>query len=290
MAIHVGLSFTLIYACTRFFHLAHGAIMVGSAYCAYAFISIVGNLNEEVAPWSCVFIYLGAVLIAGSTGAVSGYLVNRLVYSRLRVKRATNLILLVASVGVLVFVEHALALVFGNQVQSLRLGSPREGYGVFGAMVTPIQITLITSTLVSCSVLWILSSKTRFGWAMRAVADDPVTSSVVGINPERIIHWVFVIGSGIAGASAVLIALETQLHPSMGFPLLLKGVVASIIGGIGRFWGVVLGALVVGMIEQVSLRYLSAGWEEAVLFGVLVIFLIVMPRGILGRLNQERAD
>lgn len=122
---------------------------------------------------------------------------------------------------------------------------------------------------------------------MRAVADDPLAASVVGINPNKIIMIAFAIGSALAGMAGVLIAYETNLEPTMGFNAILKGIIASIIGGIGSIPGAILGGYFLGLAENLGIWKIQAGWKDAIAFGILILFLLFRPQGILGK-KKER--
>jgi branched-chain amino acid transport system permease protein len=106
-------------------------------------------------------------------------------------------------------------------------------------------------------------------------------AKIVGINTKKVIGWVFVIGSAIAGLAGILIGFDTGIEPTMGMSLLLKGVIASIIGGIGNVYGGVLGAFFLGFIENFGIWKISGEWKDAIAFGVLIIFLLFRPQGIL---------
>lgn len=117
---------------------------------------------------------------------------------------------------------------------------------------------------------------------MRAVADDPVAASMVGINPEKVIMAVFFIGSALAGAAGILISLETNIEPTMGFNAILKGIIASIIGGIGSIPGAVLGGYFLGLAENLGIWKIQSGWKDAIAFAILIVFLLFRPGGIMG--------
>lgn len=122
---------------------------------------------------------------------------------------------------------------------------------------------------------------TLFGKAVKAVGDDEEVSKIVGINTSKIIGRVFFIGSAIAGLAGILVGYDTGIEPTMGLSLLLKGVIASIIGGIGNVYGGVLGAFLLGFIENFGIWKISGEWKDAIAFGVLIIFLLFRPQGIL---------
>ena len=136
--------------------------------------------------------------------------------------------------------------------------------------------------------LWLFIQKTKVGKAMRAVSDDPIAANVVGINPERIIRTSFAIGSALAGVAGILISFETNIEPTMGFSAFLKGIIASIIGGIGSIPGAVLGGFFLGLAENLGIWKISAGWKDCIAFAILIIFLLFRPWGILGNKTEKK--
>lgn len=124
---------------------------------------------------------------------------------------------------------------------------------------------------------------------MRAVSDDPTAASVVGIYPEKTILMAFGIGSALAGVAGILISLETNIEPTMGFSAILKGIIASIIGGIGSIPGAMFGGLFLGIVENLGIYKIQAGWKDTIAFAVLILFLLLWPGGIFGvKTEKER--
>ncbi len=156
-----------------------------------------------------------------------------------------------------------------------------------GAVITDIQIMLLVVSGLLLAALWAIVEKTKMGKAIRAVADDPVGASVSGIYPERVILYVFGIGSALAGMAGVLISLETNIEPTMGMNAILKGIIASIIGGIGSIPGAVLGGFFLGIVENLGIWKIQAGWKDTISFAALIIFLLFKPEGILGKKNDR---
>ncbi len=273
----VALGFTVIYRTVKFFHFAHGVVYTAGAYLAFTFV-ISLHLNPLLS-------FVLAILLAGVLGVV----IDRLVYKPLRKRKASNLILLIASFGVFIFIENLIAMLYGNQILTIRTGPIREGYHVLSAVITPIQITILIVSLLLTVLLWTFIKKAKLGKAMRAVADDQVAASVVGINPEKTILWAFLIGSLLAGAAGILISYETNIEPTMGFSALLKGIIASIVGGIGSIPGAIVGGLFIGIVENLGIWKISAGWKDCISFAVLIIFLLIRPQGFFGtRSGKEK--
>lgn len=266
----MALGFSVIYRTVKFFHFAHGVVYAAGAYLAYTFAISLGI--------NIVISFFLAVIVS----AIAGVLIDRLVYKPLRKHKAPNLVFLMASFGVFIFVQNLLQLIYGAQILTIRTGEVKEGRHFLGAVITDIQITILTVSVFLCIALWLFIKYTKLGKAMRAVADDPLAASIVGINPERIILAAFAIGSALAGAAGILISLETNIEPTMGMNAILKGIIASIIGGIGSIPGAMLGGLFLGLAENLGIWKISAGWKDCIAFVILIVFLLLRPGGIMG--------
>ena len=212
----IALSFTVIYRTVKFFHFAHGVVYTAGAYFAYTFIIILG-----MDPILSFF-------LASSLAGIAGIVIDKSVYLPLRRQKAPNLVFLIASFGVFILLQNLIQIIYGAQILTIRTGPVKEGHLILGAVITDIQILILVVSCTLLAVLWLFIQRTRLGKAMRAVSDDPVAASVVGINPERIILVSFGIGSALAGAAGILISLETNIEPTMGFNAILKGIIASI--------------------------------------------------------------
>jgi branched-chain amino acid transport system permease protein len=266
----IALGFTIIYRTVKFFHFAHGVVYATGAYLAYTFAISLG--------FNVVISFFLAVIVS----AIAGVLIDRLVYKPLRKHKAPNLVFLMASFGVFIFIQNLLQLIYGAQILTIRTGPVKEGRHFLGAIITDIQIMILIVSVSLCFALWLFIQKTKLGKAMRAVADDPMAASIVGINPESIILAAFAIGSALAGAAGILISLETNIEPTMGMNAVLKGIIASIIGGIGSIPGAMLGGLFLGLAENLGIWKISAGWKDCIAFVILIIFLLLRPGGIMG--------
>lgn len=266
----IAIGFTIIYRTVRYFHFAHGAIYTVGAYLAYIFLNQLGL-------WS-----ITSGLLAILFCAVLGILVDRIVYLPLRRQKASNLVVLIASFGVFIFLQNLIQLIYGAQILTLRTGPVREGYQILGAIITDTQILILVVSVLLSVVLWLFIQRAKLGKAMRAVSDDPLAASVVGIYPEKTIFASFAIGSALAGAAGILISLETNIEPTMGFNAILKGIIASIIGGIGSIPGAVIGGFFLGIAENLGIWKIPASWKDSIAFAILIVFLLLRPGGIWG--------
>lgn len=265
----VALGFNLIFGTVKFFDLGYGVLTTVGGYMVFLFYKKMG-LDLSLS------IILG-VLITGFLG----YIVNVFIYKKLRDRKASNMVLLVASLGVLTVLQAIIAMLFSSQFQTLSIGGGSRVFEIFGAVITEVQLTILISGLLIATILAIILKKTLFGKAINAVADDEEVSKIVGINTNRIIGAVFFIGSMIAGLAGIFVGFDTGIEPTMGMSLLLKGVIASIIGGIGNIYGGVLGAFLLGFVENFGIWKISGEWKDTIAFGLLIIFLLFRPQGII---------
>jgi len=267
----VALGFTIIYGTVRFFHFAHGAVYVAGAYLAWL---AVEQLGMPVIP-----AVVSACLLAG----VIGILIDLVIYRPLRAQKSPNLVFLIASFGIFIFIQNLLQLLCGAQILTMRTGPVSEGYHILSAVITPIQLLILAASIITFLILHLLMNKTKIGKAMTAVADDPLGASVSGINSEKVILSAFAVGSALAGMAGMLVSLETNIEPAMGMNAIMKGVIASIIGGIGSIPGAVLGGFFLGLAENLGIWKIQSGWKDTIAFAVLIIFLLFRPEGILGK-------
>jgi len=272
----LALGFGLIYSSTRFFHFAHGAIYTTAAYLAYTC-------------WLLGLSLYVAIPLAVIGTAMLGALIDVGIYRPLRKKNASSLILLLASLGLFTIIQNLISLIFGTDTKTIRSGAVTEGLPIFGARITPIQIAIIIVSALLILLCWVLMKKTKIGKAMRAVANDPELAQVVGIESDRVILFTFALGSALAAVAAILISLDTDMTPMMGFYALLMGVVAVIAGGVGSIPGAALGGLLVGMAQHLGVWKIPTQWQDTIVFLILIFFLLFRPQGFLGKAVKKAA-
>ena len=272
----VALGFNLIYGTVKFFDLGYGALTAVGGYSVFW-------LSKELGLPLIPSIILGA-LVAG----VVGVIIERLVYHPLRRRRSSSMVMLVASLGAFTALQAIIAILFTSQFQTLTRGGAASrvfeitlpGFAS-GAIITYVQAAILAAGLAIMVLLALFLKYTMFGKAIKAVADDEEAAQIVGINTDRVVMVVFFIGSAIAGLAGILVGLDTGIEPTMGLSLLLKGVIAAIVGGIGNVYGGVLGAFLLGFVENFGIWKISGEWKDAIAFALLIIFLLFRPQGIL---------
>ena len=225
-------SFSLIYYPSRIFHIANAAVISFGAYFVFFFA------NKFSIPFSVSV----ALAIVGAT--LIGLACEVLVYRQMRKKNVPPLAYLIASIGLYVLLQNYISLFFGDDTKIINTAEVTVGNQIFGAYITTIQIiTVFVSIALFIAVNWFLHY-TATGKSIRAVASNPELCNIYGISSSKIILIAFGIGSALAAIAGILTAMDTSMTPTFGFNLLLYGVVAMIIGGIGSTRGLIALSLI----------------------------------------------
>ena len=221
---------------------------------------------------------MGAML-AGAAGLA----IYRGIYYYLRRQARSPLVMLVASLGLLLSITAFISIIFSPDGRPLAepFGSVPWAFG--GATIKPFQVFIIGVALVVFAGLALLLNRTSFGKAVRAIGDDEEVARIVGINTPVVIAIIFFLGAAISALGGILLGEDIGIRPQMGLLLLLKGWIASVVGGIGNIYGALLGGFVLGMVENYGVWYISAQWKDAIAFILLIFFLSFWPKGILPR-------
>ena len=270
----VALGFALVFYVGRFYHFAHAGIFTIAAYTAVA-CKLAG-------------VPLPGCLAAGVVaGGICALLIEVTVYKPLRQRRASLMVVTIASLGVYVIIENALSLIFGDGVRSLRSGTS-AGWAIGSAYITPVQLAMIGTAAALCVLVAYVLNSTVIGRCLRAIGDDPELAKVTGIDADRTIaHSLFLSGL-LAGVAGLLVGLDIDIVPTMGMQALLMGIVATIIGGTGNIWGAAAGGLLLGLFVNLAVVKIGAQWQNALAFLALLLVLVLRPQGLWGPTRGHR--
>lgn len=268
----IGIGFAIIYQIVRFFHFTHGIIFTAGAYFVLLF-----NVWLGLPLFYSIFYSIIACIILGC-------LIELTFYRYLRHKGSSPLIFLLTSLGVYIFLQNIISMLFGDETRSI-IGTAvvKEGFNVVGGRATFTQIVTICTAITLVAVLSVFLKKTKVGNAMRAVANDHVLANVSGINSSCIILLSFAIGSALAGLAGILVAFDINMTPTMGMHALMMGVVAVIIGGVNSIPRITLGALLLAMGQHLGAWFIGSQWQDAIAFVILILFLLFKPEGFFGK-------
>jgi branched-chain amino acid transport system permease protein len=279
----IALGYTMVYGILRLINFAHGDVyMLGAFFGYFAARAIGAGSNPH--PGTALLVLV--VAMAGC--AVVGVLIERLAYKPVR--RSSRLSALITAIGVSLLLENGGLLLFGADPKFFpqvvaAFNIPLGG----GVTISNQQVIILVVSVALMLVLRMVVMYTRVGRAMRAVSFSHTAAALMGISVDRIITFTFMVGSMLAAAAGVLVALQNpKIDPYMGILPGLKAFVAAVLGGIGNIPGAVLGGIVMGIAEVMVVGYLSPTYRDAIAFVLLIVILLVRPAGILGKHTAEK--
>lgn len=284
----IAVGYTMVYGVLRLINFAHGDVyMLGAMFAFYAATRWFGWSTDPTWP-KFFLILLVAMVLCGLTG----FLIERLAYRPLR--DAPRINSLITAIGVSLFIQYGGQKLFGPNPRSFPQIIPNisgELFNVYGVTVSRVDALILVVTIVLMSALTYLVMFTRTGLALRAVSFRFDTAALMGIPINRIISFTFVLGSVLAAAAGVLVAIKyPKVDPLMGLMPGVKAFVAAVLGGIGNIPGAVCGGLLLGLTEVLVAGYLPKGsqYKDGVAFVILIAVLLVKPSGLLGKNTVEK--
>ena len=271
----VALGYTMVYGIILLLNFAHGDIIMAGAYISWIAMAQLGIHPALAALLSIV----GCMAL--------GVAIDKIAYAPLR--EAPRLSVLSTAIGVSYFLESGSQLIFGADAKVVPAFVNLTTVSVGSVTLSLTAILTVAITCISTIVLTFLVQKTRLGKAMRAVSEDMGAARLMGVNVNSTISFTFAVGSALAGIGAILYSMAYhQATPTMGIMLGTKAFVAAVLGGIGSIPGAVVGGLVVGFVEVAVAALGLSVWQDAVVFLLLIVVLVVKPTGLLGHAVTEK--
>jgi branched-subunit amino acid ABC-type transport system permease component len=262
-----AIGFTAMFALLRYANFAVGALATAGAY--------GGFVANVVFGWPAI----ASLAAAFATAGIVGLLVDRLALEQL--KPAGALVVAIASLAASLVIENVIRWFFTNDLRAYDLPIMRD-FRFAGLRMGPQQLENFALALAIMGGIWIFLGYTRLGRAMRAVADNPDLAMLKGIPSERIALAATIVGSGLVGMGGMLLGLDTSIDPLTGNRVLLSVFAAAVLGGLGSAPGAVIGALVIGIAEEMTVLYAAPNYRVAVGFAVILAVLTVKPAGLFG--------
>ena len=283
----IALGYTMVYGIAKMLNFAHGDVIMVGGYICFFSMSGLSSHFEEGSVAAMVVPAVAGTLAAMVVCTVLGVTIERLAYKPLR--QASSLAVLITAIGVSYFLQNAALLLWSANP---KVFTPVVGRG--SLQVGPLSISYVTLlTIAVCIVIMIalttFTSRGKMGKAMRAVSEDKGAAQLMGINVNATISLTFAIGSALAGIAGVLFmsAYPTLTPTTCSMPG-IKAFTAAVFGGSGSIPGALLGGLLLGIIEIFAGAYISTQLQNAIVFAVLIVVLVVRPAGLLGKTIREK--
>jgi neutral amino acid transport system permease protein len=264
-----AIGLTMVYGVLNFANFSHADFMTFGAYIAFV-LNVAFGLN-------IILSFFIAIAIAGALGV----LLDFLVWKPMRRKNADLVSLIIISIGLSLIVRNAIIFIWGGSTRNFDLPVQR-GIEMLGITITHNQLTGLGTAILFIALVHFFLKHTKMGKAMRAISDDINLARISGIDSDKVIMWMWFIGIGLAGVAGILYGLETTIRPNMGWFLILPMFAAVILGGIGNPYGAMVGGMVIGLSQELSMLILPSEYKMGVSLGIMILVLLFKPKGLFG--------
>ncbi|TLQ41565.1 branched-chain amino acid ABC transporter permease [Ruoffia tabacinasalis] len=271
----MALGYTMVYGTIKLINFAHADLFMMGAFVGYYLVTVL-EMN----------LFL-AMLIAMIFCAILGVVIERVAYKPLR--NSTRVASLITAIGVSYFLQNTMIYFLGPEVRAFPSPLETSIYRIGNIVINSKQILVFAITVILMILLYIIVQRSKMGKAMRAVAVDSEASQLMGIDVNRVISFTFALGSGLAGIAGVLVGVYyNSISPGMGTALGLKAFVAAVVGGVGSIPGAMVGGYVIGILETIVTFMGGSMYKDAVVYGLLIVILLVLPSGLFGKNVKEK--
>jgi branched-chain amino acid transport system permease protein len=280
----IALGYTMVYGVLKLINFAHSDLFTLGAYLGLTLLTslgLMGHVGPLVGTIALAIMVMGLVAMVGA-------LLDRVAYRPLR--ESPRLSAVVSALGASIFLQNSVMLIYGARFQVYPQDIlPKMTLHIFGLPIPLVRILILLASLTIMLALYFFIQKTKVGTAIRAAAIDQGAARLMGINVNRVILLVFMVGPALGGVAGLMVGLYYgQINFTMGWGYGLKAFTAAILGGIGNIPGAMLGGILLGVIEAMGAAYVSLAYKDAIAFVVLILILIVRPTGLLGERVAEK--
>jgi branched-chain amino acid transport system permease protein len=282
----IALGYTMVYGVLEMINFAHGDVYMVGSFLGLLVVALMGPSASLVG--GSVALVLAATLLGAMAGcALLGIGIERIAYRPVR--GTSRLGPLIAALGVSLFLQNAAMLIVGTRPKAFPALVEKQLYHVGGAVFTNLQILILAAAVGLMLLLDQFVRRTRWGRAMRAVAQDAEVAGFMGVEVNTVVTLTFLIGSVLAAGAGVMVGLYYGIVDFfMGYIAGLKAFTAAVLGGIGNLRGAMLGGLLLGLAESFGAGFIGAQWRDVIAFGVLITVLVFRPGGLLGEQLPEK--
>jgi branched-chain amino acid transport system permease protein len=275
----MAVGYTMIYGVIQLINFAHGEIYMLGAFFAITFIISLG------------IPFYAALPLSMACCAICGVLLDIIAYRPLR--RSPRLAALITAIGMSIFLQNLAMVIWGSRPKPFPQGAlpayfDKTAISFGDVRLSWFHLFIYGMTIVMMVGLNLIIKKTRWGKAMRAVAQNKTMAALAGINVNRVISYTFFLAGALGGAAGIMTgAFYNKIEPTMGYIAGVKAFAAAVLGGIGSVPGAMLGGLVLGIAEAFGAGYLSSLYRDGISYGVMIIVIILIPAGLFGRVLKE---
>ena len=278
----IAVGFALIFNVLKFSNFSQGGVMTVTAYAGYVASRYLSDRLDSLALFAAV------LAAAALSGAVIAAAVERLAFRRLRRTKSEPVYYFISSITMGILLENLVTIYASSNFYSYPRFFTTSAVPLFGVNVAVTDMMMFALSIASLLALLFILHRTKIGLGIRAACFDVNTVQLMGMNPDFLVTTALMISGALGGVSGVFLGMNYTLYPQLG-QMVVKGFVASVLGGLGSIHGAVIGAVLLGILEIFFISWVGAGWAPVFVFIVMLAFLLVRPRGIAGIIVQEKA-
>lgn len=272
----MAVGYSLVYSILNFSNFAHGGVIMLGAYFGLYAVNLIG------AP------FLGAIIIAALCAGLVAVTLEKVAYTPLRKRNAPSLYFIISAMGASIFLENIVIVTIGPTFKTYPELINKNPISIGSLHVSRLDLMMFAVAAVSLILLVLIIEKTKVGLAIKACSYSSRGSSLMGVNVNRIIFVIFLLGGLLAGVAGMMFGMRYTVYPQIGV-ITNKSFIAAVFGGLGSLPGAVVGSLLLGVIETFAVAYGESSYRDLVAFVLLILVLVIKPSGLMGKVTEDKA-
>lgn len=272
----MAVGYSLVYSILNFSNFAHGGVIMLGAYFGLYAVNLLG------------LPFLGALIVAALMAGLVAVTLEKIAYTPLRKRNAPPLYFIISAMGASIFLENIVVATIGPTFRTYPQLIGKEPFSIGGLSISRIDVLMFVVAAISLIILVFIIEKTKVGLAIRACSYSARGSNLMGVNVNKIIFVIFLLGGLLAGIAGMLFGMKYTVYPQIGV-ITNKSFIAAVFGGLGSLPGAVIGSLLLGLIETFGAGYISSSYRDLIAFSLLIIVLVIKPSGLMGKVTEDKA-
>lgn len=272
----MAVGYSLVYSILNFSNFAHGGVIMLGAYFGLYAVNLFGMP------------FLGSLIVAAVLAGFVAVTLEKVAYSPLRGRNAPPLYFIISAMGASIFLENLVVVTIGPTFKTYPELIDKTPISLGSISISKLDLLMFAVAAASLIILVFIIEKTKVGLAIRACSYSARGSSLMGVNVNRIIFVIFLLGGVLAGIAGMLFGMKYTVYPQIGI-ITNKSFIAAVFGGLGSLPGAVIGSLLLGIIETFGVAYISSSYRDLIAFVLLIIVLVFKPSGIMGKITEDKA-
>ncbi len=272
----MAVGYSLVYSILNFSNFAHGGVIMIGAYFGFYAISLFSM------PFAV------ALIVAAFLAGLLAVSLEKIAYRPLRKRNAPALYFIISAMGASIFLENIVVATIGPTFRTYPAVLNTTPFMIGDIAIGRLDVLMFAISAVSLLALVLIIGKTKIGLAIRATSYSAKGSTLMGVNVDRVIFVIFLLGGMLAGIAGVLFGMKYTVYPQIGI-ITNKSFIAAVFGGLGSLPGAVIGSILLGIIETMASAYISSSYRDLIAFTLLIVVLVVKPTGLMGKATEDKA-